>query len=44
LNPFVSNAPLNPRHNEAILTRKEKIEEVISEICEGEYCLVLGPT
>ena len=43
MNPFVSNAPLNPRHNESILTRKEKIEEVISQICEGEYCLILGP-
>ncbi len=43
MNPFISNAPLNPRHHASILARKEKIEEVISKIGEGEYCLILGP-
>ncbi|HZT35352.1 MAG TPA: hypothetical protein VFA15_05505, partial [Nitrososphaera sp.] len=43
MNPFRSNAPLNPRRNESVLTRKEKIEEVISSIVGGDYCLILGP-
>ncbi len=43
INPFVANVPLNPRIHQSILTRVNVVEDLVKNIRDRRYCLVLGP-
>lgn len=43
MNPFLSNVPLHPRRDEAILAREDTVNQVYENVRSGNFCLILGP-